>query len=505
MPVLLAIVAALGVYAITLGGSYVYDDVILHEDARFMHPNLWEEFWTQAYMPDAVDRLYRPLTCLTFAIEYSLHGDRPWIYHLVNILLNAAVAGAVAELARRLMGLRIALAAGLLFAVHPVHVEAVAGLVGRAELLCALPTLLALIFFLKPISAGRAIAIWVCLVIAILSKEQGILLPGFLLALVPFRRALMRGTGGLPVSLSDEHERAARPSDATAMRGLAAAICLTMAAYLIFREQLLGFEWNRQELDWTANPLIRSVGVDRWLMPFVLLGRYVSLLIAPLKLSLDYGSYVIGWTVNWRQPWFYLGAMTAFVWIVAIIWTIRWRNYAAVFCLAALALSYGMVSNSVILIGTIFGERLMYLPSAFFCIVAAALLASFCRGAMLPIVVVIITALFTVRTFTYARLWNDPLRLYLADLRDHPMSTHLHGLVVDQYLARGEYRAAREVAADSLRKLPDAFESYRMAVAADLKLHDYADARRVLAHPDRRVPGKKIADLQEAVDAADKR
>jgi hypothetical protein len=486
--------AALILYAITLGGSYVYDDTILHEDPRFTHPALWWKFWTDQYMPGAVDRLYRPLTCMTFAVQYSLHGDRPWLYHLVNWLLHAGVAAAVAELARRLMGFRVALVAGILFAIHPVHVEAVAGLVGRAELLCALASLIALILFLKPMTAWRGSSICVCLVVAILSKEQGILLPGFLLALLPFRKSLLAS------QLSNIHSTSNnREGEKRAMGGMFAGLCLITAAYIAFREQLLGFGWDRQSLDWTANPLILSTGSDRVLMPLVLLGRYLCLLIAPVKLSLDYGTHVIGWTVNWRQPYVYLGATTLLVGLVALALTIRRRNWAAVFCLLALGLSYAMVSNFVILIGTIFGERLMYLPSAFFLILVAALLCRWLQPTLLTFVMLMLVALGSIRTFTYARLWNDPLQLYLADLHDHPGSMHLHGLAVDQYLAQGNYKAARAVAEDSRRVLPECVESYRMCVAADIKMHDFADADAVLAHPDRRCSGLRISELREGV------
>ena len=58
-PAVLSAAVALALYAVTLGGTYIYDDVILHEDLRFTQPRLWSKFWTDAYMPGAIDRLYR--------------------------------------------------------------------------------------------------------------------------------------------------------------------------------------------------------------------------------------------------------------------------------------------------------------------------------------------------------------------------------------------------------------------------------------------------------------
>src|SRR5579871_3680671 len=147
-PAIVAAALSLAVYAVTLWGTYVYDDVkIVHTDARVLEPGKWYELWTTPYFEHTVDKLYRPLISSSFALENYLHGDRPWIFHLVNILLHAAVSAVVAMLAARISGMKAAWFAGTLFAVHPVHVEAVAGLVGRAESVCALALLLGVYWF----------------------------------------------------------------------------------------------------------------------------------------------------------------------------------------------------------------------------------------------------------------------------------------------------------------------------------------------------------------------
>src|SRR5206468_2659932 len=92
---------ALAAYAITLRGTLVYDDLILHIDQRYATPALWKYFWIKQYWPGGIDNLYRPLACMTLAAQYWLHGELAWPYHLVNILLHAGVSAAVAELARR--------------------------------------------------------------------------------------------------------------------------------------------------------------------------------------------------------------------------------------------------------------------------------------------------------------------------------------------------------------------------------------------------------------------
>ena len=108
--------------------------------------------------------------------------------------------------------------------------------------------------------------------LALLSKEQGMVLPLLLLAATPLRRIGERG----PLML------------------LLLMILWTLAGYIIFRERILKFWWHRGFLDPVINPIVSSTDADRLLMPFALLGRYVALLIAPLKLCPDYGGRIIG-------------------------------------------------------------------------------------------------------------------------------------------------------------------------------------------------------------------
>ena len=179
IPAVVSACLALLLVAVSLGGSYIWDDMfIARDDPRLASPSQWKQLWTKDYFNGGIDNLYRPLTSTTFAVEKWLHGDRAWVFHLVNWLLHAAVAAAVAELARRCAGQRAAFFAGCLFAVHPIHVEVVSGIVGRSELLCTLAIFLALILmWRRPLTGLRAVAIFACEVVAVLSKEQAFFCP----------------------------------------------------------------------------------------------------------------------------------------------------------------------------------------------------------------------------------------------------------------------------------------------------------------------------------------
>jgi protein O-mannosyl-transferase len=459
-----AVVALLAgaLYAVSLGGTYVYDDVpVVQHDSRLQPKVRWGYLWTRGYNR-GVDRLYRPLVTTSYAIEWWLHGDRPWVFHLVNILLHAACSVCVAELARRMLGSRVGLAAGLLFAAHPVHVEAVANIVGRAELACGLGIAAALMLALKPINIPRALAISGCFVVAVLSKEQGLLLPLLILLLLVARRL---------------HNPQQVLGTRNGLLVLAAMLLWLLSGYLIWREEKFGFWWDRNDMDWTINPLVRSTGLDRWLVPIEILGRYAALLIVPFKLSVDYGANVIEPQVHYQQPYFFVGVAVLVGWCVAVGLALKKRKMILLFLLVALAMTYGLVGNMVMLIGTSMGERLMYTPSAFLTILLACGLSALMQKRIpYAMVLVVLIGLGALRTVTYAIRWNDALALFESATRAQPASVHAQLLLGDEYRIRGQLDKADEVNMRAVGMLDTYWYGWfqRGQVAAEKKEYDRA-------------------------------
>jgi hypothetical protein len=489
-PALAAAGLALALYAVTLGGTYVYDDLyIVHDDPRLHDPSLWGAYWTRDYFLGGVDRLYRPLVSTSYALQWQLHGERPWAFHGVNWVLHAAVSALVAELARRLSGPRVALAAGLLFAAHPLHVEAVANIVGRAELMCALGTVGALVLMARrPMTLARAAAIAGCCVLAVLSKEQGMLLPLLLLALgwVMHRRPVHPAHAvpeepspaePLPAAPEPVVASGVPPAERKALLMLTVAVCWALAGYILVRETWIRFWWDRSLLDWTVNPLVLSQGLDRWLVPLALLGRYTALLVAPTRLSLDYGGLVIPSSAHAGDPYLYLGAAALALWIVLFVGAARRRAWPTVFCLLALGITYGMVANVITLIGTIFAERLMYLPSVFFVILAAQALARLPRRAGAAALVLLVV-MGSLRTWTYARLWNDRLTIYAASAAAQPRSVQAHLLLSNELRKRREFDRAEEAAAAARALAPEHWEVYYYSGLNALERGDLDEAER---------------------------
>ncbi|TNN42400.1 Transmembrane and TPR repeat-containing protein 2 [Liparis tanakae] len=145
----------------------------------------YDDFWGTLLTHSGSHKSYRPLCTLSFRLNHAVGGLEPWGYHLVNVALHGAVTGLFTSLARLLLGGGPwSLLAGLLFASHPVHTEAVAGVVGRADEGAALFFLLSLLCYvrhceLRGHAGRRRLAAWflgslACAACSMLWKELGV-------------------------------------------------------------------------------------------------------------------------------------------------------------------------------------------------------------------------------------------------------------------------------------------------------------------------------------------
>src|SRR5246127_5487092 len=166
--------SAVVVYLGALWNGFAMDDFpIIVLNPLVANPSgIWRAFAAPYWPPDLGGHMYRPLVIAGFALD-GLLGSAAW-FHAVNLAWHAAVSVAVAALARRWTDWTGALVAGVLFAVHPVHVEAVANVVGRAELMAALFTLLAVYAALVQ---ERVVWSAAALALGLLSKENAAVVP----------------------------------------------------------------------------------------------------------------------------------------------------------------------------------------------------------------------------------------------------------------------------------------------------------------------------------------
>ena len=145
------VAAVLVVYANAFGNAFVWDDqyLIVENPAIKSWGRFWT-LWTADLFPHVVSHYYRPLQALTYLVDYQLWTLAPFGYHLTSTLLHAGVALLFYRFVAALLGApRAALIAALLFAVHPIHTEAVTYISGRSDPLSALFLLVALVGFVE--------------------------------------------------------------------------------------------------------------------------------------------------------------------------------------------------------------------------------------------------------------------------------------------------------------------------------------------------------------------
>ncbi len=129
---------------------------------------------------------YHPLTILSFAIEYHFFGLNAMVYHLTNLLLHLCIVALVYFFIKRFFdSAAIAALCSLLFAIHPLHVEPVAWISSRKDLLYTLFFLVSLIYYSKYLNQGRKTASFVFAFLffglSLLSKSVAVVLPLILL------------------------------------------------------------------------------------------------------------------------------------------------------------------------------------------------------------------------------------------------------------------------------------------------------------------------------------
>jgi Flp pilus assembly protein TadD len=356
--------------------GFIFDDHRLIEQNELIRdlrrvPEIFARgYWTVGDEP--VPSLYRPLTILSFALNHAVAGAAALSFRAVNLLLHVGVALLVLELARRAFGARRpgeaidpAFASALLFAVHPVHTEALGLVVGRAELLAAAGTLGCVLLFLRgrdQEAAGDARGAWIayaasllCCAAGFLAKENAVVAP--ILALLAGMLLQRRGVAW----------------------GYALAAGAVLAALLGLRLGVLGALRPGGFVSYVDNPIAHAPPLAGRLTALKVVARYAGLLVFPAHLSIDYSFDAVPLARGFLDPQALRGAALLAGWAAAV--PVLWRRHAAAALgLAWIGVTLAPVANLLFPIGTIMAERLLYLPSAGLCLLAGGFIAARVRG-----------------------------------------------------------------------------------------------------------------------------
>ena len=467
----LLLAAGLISFANGLQGDFTYDDkAIVRDNPRIQSWEALPGIFTTHYFGGslATGTSYRPVDLLSFAANYLVHGRYLFGYHAVNVALHLANTLILFFLFRRRFGESTAGIAGLLYAVLPVHVEAVTSIVGRAEVLAAFFLLLAFLAAERAAARGKRVP-WragLLYFLAILTKESAVVFPGllFLYDLVPDTGSFLRRAG----------ERLRR----NAIFYVSFAVPLA-ATFAVRRAVLKGFLISSQagffELE---NPLVSVSALRRVGNASAILLRYLGRTLFPALLSADESAWQLP-VHSLRSPVLW-GATAAVAALLAAGIALLPKRPAAGFGVLFFLLAALPTSNFLFVTGTVMAERLMYLPSAGIVLAAAAFFPgglALGRRRVAAAALAGITLLLLFRTIVRNTVWESDDTLFTNLLETSPGSAKAH------------YDYAYQ-AADRGRRRP-AYEQYTIATGIFARYYDAWAARGRMAG--------EIGDLAEAV------
>jgi tetratricopeptide (TPR) repeat protein len=405
-----------------LGNPYVRN---FHYLKTIFTGNVWSFAGANGYA-----NYYRPLMTFGYVLCHAAFGYRAYAFHLVNIGFNLGVVLLLFAVTRQIFRDRtLAFLAASLFALHPIHTEAVDWIGAVTDLELAFFFLLAFWFFLKleGSDGNRAgilqLGMTVSYALALLSKEPA--------ATLPFLATFFEHTC---------REDRAQTTWILKLRRYA-VLWLLLIVYVLFRIRFLGaFIPSPQRAHMPYNEV--------FLTAIALIGQYVEKMIWPARLCLV---HVFPKDIARLLPAFLGGglALVACALLMIYFWK---RDRRVCFGFVWFFIILAPVLNARWMPAIVFSERYLYLPSVGFCWVAAwagvrvweAAGARFLWRPALVATAGVIAALFTARIVTRNPDWKDDFTLYSRTLAASPDSAIIRNDLGIYYADRADWKDAGE-------------------------------------------------------------
>lgn len=407
--------AAVGLYLPTIGFGFVQDDrAIIARNPAVHSIGAALRAFDEPYWPRPnPGGLYRPLAITSFALDWTVsRGSAAWM-HLMNALLHGLVSVLVVLVLSRWLPGPGAVAAGLVFALHPVHVEGVASLVSRAELLVAAGMLGAVLAARRRVWWGAV----GCAALAMLSKEHGVIT-------------------SVVILLDDWLESGGRPAYPLA---LYVSLSALTAGYLALWASV-----GRTALGDMAPAFLGAGTGARLAIALPAVWRAAVLLVWPADLSADYNPQVI--PVRDGVSLEAALGVAVIAGVAALAWRARRGPRELAFAAAVAALALLPTSNLLFASGVVLAERALYLP-VLLPAVGVGLLALRVRDRATPraamVLVGVLCVLLAWRSYARLPAWRDNKALLTTLLEEHPESYRAHVSAAAVLAGMGDTAGAR--------------------------------------------------------------
>lgn len=421
--------ALLGVvlYLNTLGHQYTLDDFSIIKSNWITKgglKNIGLIFSTEYRFGswNSPGSLYRPIPLTMFAWEWQIAPDNPFPGHLLNVLFYGLTGWVLWSTWRRVLVAYppvLAAIAVLVFMAHPVHTEVVANIKSRDEILAMLfgtLTLRAVWEYLGTEQVKWLLLAMLCYAVAMFSKESAItLMAVFPLAIWYFA-----------------------PSAANKILKVVGALLIPAVIFLLIRKKILDAQPYQETYSILDNFMVETKNQgERLASAFMMCGRYLWTLIFPHPLVSDMGYpqvKVVSFS-DWRALAGFFAYVGMGVWALIQLPKRHFLSFAILFYLA----TFSVFSNVLMMIGTSYGERLLYIPSFGFALAVAWTFGKIFRiddmkqlwnpngkGTALWIAVGVLLAAYSLKTVFRNGAWYDSASLYAADLPSSPNCAKLN-------------------------------------------------------------------------------
>ena len=467
-----AIAAALGLLVVVcylpamLWGDLIWDDRIWSRAPAVLK---WSGLGTIWFSPSLIEgeAHYWPLAYTTFWLEHKIWGLAPAGYHIVNVALHLANTLLLWKILKRLAVPGAAVVAAV-FAAHPLHVESVAWIIERKDVLSALFYLTAVLVWLRFLEQPR---LWrhglalLLFVAGLLSKSIVVTLPAALLILQWWKDGRITG------------------------RGLQRLALFFLLALVITAGDLFFYES-------TQGPGSSDYSLpDRVLIASRALWFYAGKLIWPTHLAVVYPL----WEIRVGDPWAWL-YLAAAVALPVTLWLIRRRIgrgplAGALFFAVTLSPTLGFVDFSYMQFSFV-ADRFQYLAGIGLIAVvvgvasaSAATLAKRRSGVNLSLVAApplgILLLILGTQTWRQASLYQDEITFNRHIIAFNPQARDAHRNLAAELFKLGRTEEALEAVRIAVKQYPDTSESHAGLAAALIRLERLDEAetplRRALA------------------------
>ena len=412
-------------------GFHMDDVVAIQKNLDVVNPGwtdwakfLRHDFWgLDMFSGDWTHKSFRPVTTFSYRINWLLSGLDTSAYHVTNILLHAGASVVLTIMCVRVLRLGSfeALSVGSLFALHPVHTESILYLVGRADVICALFMFSAVLLH----NSNRDFSAYLVVALAGLSKELGFMtFPVF---------TVLDVVRGHPKSR------------------LGATLVVAVAMMWLRHWYTDGTELKMSPQD---NPVsFEEDDAGRRISYAIIHGEYFRLLVNPWFLCYDYSLNTIP-IACWFDDLRLLSAAASYLGCAGVVWfTLKRRDVASLVGIALFAFSFVPMSNILFPVGTVVGERLLYIPSAGFLIVLTRLIPKRMQIALVGV----IACMWLLRTTMRVADWQTANHLTRVDGTVNPKSSKTQYNLAVQFFTKKSYDEAalafqRSFEADELRR-----------------------------------------------------